>query len=608
VTPKPDSQLLLAYAERRSEAAFTELVRRHVDLVHSAALRITNDPHLAKDVAQGVFAALARQAGSLAGHGALVGWLHRTTRNIAAHSIRTESRRRMRERQAAAMNQTPDSGDSSWQQIAPFLDAALADLATADRDAILLRYFENKSAREVADQLAISTEAAQKRVNRAVERLRENFAKRGITASAAGLAGTISSHAVQAAPPGLAALVSTSALTGAAIPAGAIKSIQILFMTTTGKALLTATAAILAAWVAHHVLRPGGEAGQASAAPPPTLSDAKMQQSASPSERAGRSRNGELPVISPKDLASLRQRWDVVGAAHAKDGLVTDEYRALAKETAEVLLCGEEAIELIRYLEAHGMENAALVLEEGISLHLRSSPAAAEARRSLVGMSSKANTEAYMKLIIWSNAAGEGCPVDEFEAFHASLENESCAQEALFGRNKTLMQTDPEAAIRSALQASLDPKIHSITWLENIKLLFWVELPDDLDFAKLEQLLPPDRPGGHDPVALGRRDLIFKWGERDPAAAANHVMAHPHRLDVNLISQVVRAYAYKDAAGAAQWVADFPEGPYYDVAASSAARFTTAAAPLETEKLVLKIEDPKLRVEALETLKEKAPK
>ena len=163
MTPKPDSQLLLAYAERRSEAAFTELVRRHVDLVHSAALRITNDPHLAKDVAQGVFAALARQAGSLAGHGALVGWLHRTTRNIAAHSIRTESRRRMRERQAAAMNQTPDSGDSSWQQIAPFLDAALADLATADRDAILLRYFENKSTREVADQLAISTEAAQKR-------------------------------------------------------------------------------------------------------------------------------------------------------------------------------------------------------------------------------------------------------------------------------------------------------------------------------------------------------------------------------------------------------------------------------------------------------------
>ena len=91
-----DPQLLRAYAERRSEAAFAELVRRHIDLVHSAAVRMVNDSHLAKDVSQGVFVALAKDAGKLTNHPLLSGWLHRTTRNIAAQTVRTEVRRRRR--------------------------------------------------------------------------------------------------------------------------------------------------------------------------------------------------------------------------------------------------------------------------------------------------------------------------------------------------------------------------------------------------------------------------------------------------------------------------------------------------------------------------------
>ena len=198
-----DLQLLHAYAERRSDAAFAELVRRHIDLVYSAALRMVNDPHLAKDVSQGVFVALAGNANKLADHPVLSAWLHRTTRNIAAQTIRTDVRRRHREQEAAAMNEHPET-DAVWEEIAPHLDAALADLSEPDRDVVLLRYFENKPAQEMATILGISAEAAQKRVSRAVERLRENFAKRGITAGAACLAGVISANAVQAAPAGLA--------------------------------------------------------------------------------------------------------------------------------------------------------------------------------------------------------------------------------------------------------------------------------------------------------------------------------------------------------------------------------------------------------------------
>lgn len=208
-----DQQLLRAYAERRSEAAFAELVQRHIDLVHSAAFRMLNDLHLAKDVTQGVFVALAKDAGKLTNHPVLSGWLHRAARNIAAQTIRTDMRRRHREQQAAAMNETPET-NAAWEEIAPHLDAALAELNEPDRDAVLLRYFENKPAQEMAAVLGISAEAAQKRVSRAVEKLRENFAKRGITAGAAGLTGVISTNAVQAAPVGWAVAVSSSTFAG----------------------------------------------------------------------------------------------------------------------------------------------------------------------------------------------------------------------------------------------------------------------------------------------------------------------------------------------------------------------------------------------------------
>lgn len=209
-----DPQLLREFASHRSETAFAELVRRHIDFVHSTASRLTNDPHLAKDVAQGVFVALAKEAGNLVKHPVLAGWLHRTTRNIAAQSIRTEVRRRHREQEAATMHAHPDAGPA-WDEVSPVLDAALAELSESDRDAVLLRYFENKPAHEMAAILGIGTEAAQKRVSRAVERLRENFARRGITAGTAGLASVISTHAVQVAPAGLAASVSSVAVMAA---------------------------------------------------------------------------------------------------------------------------------------------------------------------------------------------------------------------------------------------------------------------------------------------------------------------------------------------------------------------------------------------------------
>lgn len=243
-----DQQLLREYADDRQESAFTELVSRHVDLVYSAALRMVRDGHLAEDVTQGVFVALAENAGRLAGHPVLSGWLHCTARNLAAKIIRSDARRRVREQEAATMNELLSAEhDAFWELISPHLDAALGELNDPDREALILRYFEKKSAAEMADILGISEDAAQKRVSRATERLRELFSSRGVAVAASGLAIVITANAVQAAPAGLAASISTGVLAGTAISTSSIiTATKTMAMTTLQKVIITLSIAALA--------------------------------------------------------------------------------------------------------------------------------------------------------------------------------------------------------------------------------------------------------------------------------------------------------------------------------------------------------------------------
>ena len=238
-----DQQLLRDYAGCRSDTAFAELVRRHVDFVYSAALRMVCDSHLAEDVTQGVFVALAQNAGQLTDRPVLAGWLHRTAQNLAANTVRSEVRRRAREQEAAAMNQLlATESDATWEIIAPHLDAALGELNEVDRDILLLRYFERKSARDMAQILGTSEDAAQKRVSRAMERFREFFSIRRLTIGAGGLAVLISANAIHAAPVGLATAISAAAvLTGTAISTStAVAVTKTIAMTTLQKTLITA--------------------------------------------------------------------------------------------------------------------------------------------------------------------------------------------------------------------------------------------------------------------------------------------------------------------------------------------------------------------------------
>jgi RNA polymerase sigma factor (sigma-70 family) len=219
----PDCELLANFARTNSEDAFAEVVKRNVNLVYSAALRQTGgDAHLAKDVAQNVFTDLARKAAVLSRRESLSGWLYTSVHFAAAKIIRTETRRRDREEKFMRESENENSAgsppaaalDNEWQQISAALDAAMHELKESDRDAILLRYFENRPFTEVGARLGLNENAARMRVDRAVEKLRAVFAKRGLAATA-GFASAISANAVQLAPAGLTTTFAVTAIASA---------------------------------------------------------------------------------------------------------------------------------------------------------------------------------------------------------------------------------------------------------------------------------------------------------------------------------------------------------------------------------------------------------
>jgi RNA polymerase sigma factor (sigma-70 family) len=215
-----DRELLIRYANTGSEAAFAELVRIRVGFVYGTALpRVGGDAHLAHDVTQQVFIALAREASRLKRHPVLTGWLHTTTRNVSAALVRTERRRRARENEASTMREiysetepTPD-----WQKLRGHLGQALDALREKDRDALLLRFFEECSFADVGNRLHLSENAARMRVERALEKMQVLLSRHGITSTATAIGAALAVPAAQALPAGFAAAISSTALASAGV-------------------------------------------------------------------------------------------------------------------------------------------------------------------------------------------------------------------------------------------------------------------------------------------------------------------------------------------------------------------------------------------------------
>jgi RNA polymerase sigma factor (sigma-70 family) len=248
-----DGALLREYAQSGSEDAFAELVRRHLDLVYSTALRALNgNQDLAKDVCQSVFIDLVRKAASLSNCSVLTGWLYKSACFAAAKTVRSECRRQVREHQAHVMQEqiTSHSQDIVWENISPVFDSVMLELKDSDREALLLRFFERRSLAEVGTKLGLHENAARMRVERALERLRDRLARRGVTSTAAALAILLTHQPVIAAPTGLAASITAGTLA----VASNVSVYSILNLIVMSKAKTMLIGAVVASCVATPVI------------------------------------------------------------------------------------------------------------------------------------------------------------------------------------------------------------------------------------------------------------------------------------------------------------------------------------------------------------------
>ena len=219
MTDTIDHELLAEFVRTKSDTAFATLVAHYINLVYSTALRSTGNSHHAEEVTQAVFIILAHKAASLRRGTVLSGWLYQTARLTAANFVKGEIRRQHREQEAYMQSILTESDPAAWEQIAPLLDEAMGQLGETDRNVVVLRFFENKTAQEAGAVLKLTEAATHKRLTRAVDRLRLIFKKRGITLTATIIAGAVAANSVQAAPAALTGPVVATAVKGTLVSA-----------------------------------------------------------------------------------------------------------------------------------------------------------------------------------------------------------------------------------------------------------------------------------------------------------------------------------------------------------------------------------------------------
>jgi len=219
-TRQSDFEWLQQFARAGNQNAFRDLVRRHIDLVFGTALRKVGDMGGAQEISQNVFTALARKTWSFAPDDSLPAWLHKTTLLESQSWLRGELRRRRREETAAELGTTMNTPDeaSALRNLVPLLDEALLSLKENERTALLLRYYESHSLRDVGAALGVSEDTAQKRVATALERISQFFKRRGFKTATAAVSAAALQHTAASASAFTVSLVSNAALQAA--PAG----------------------------------------------------------------------------------------------------------------------------------------------------------------------------------------------------------------------------------------------------------------------------------------------------------------------------------------------------------------------------------------------------
>jgi RNA polymerase sigma factor (sigma-70 family) len=492
-----DIELVRKYASEKSEEAFAAVVSRHIKLVYSSAMRQVRDPHLAEEVTQSVFVLLAQKAATIKKESVLAGWLYRATGYVAADALRSERRRQHRETAAMEPLYAPRE-NSPWQEIEPMLDRAMNELPDGERNLVLLRFFENKSLKDVGAAMGISEDAAQKRVARALEKLRDIFARRGAAVSSTALATALGAFAAQSAPPALAASVVALATTATApVAISLLTQATIKFMAMTklkAAAVVVALAAVSVPYVSQQhtlsELRKENENLKAAFVAPQAEPQPVAGQ-ISPAEIEQLKRDAaEVPRLRGQ-IAALTQERSQPAAMRAKQMAPSDPNAAASKDPMDrqalankLVLEGKfpEALEHFLWCYDEGAKNSpsyvgvrgSFLLNQIKDLASKYPPAqeALLARRDglekSIKDSSSANPMTIQSLIQLNDALGEPIETmgffDELPATHparGALVNQAGDQFLRASRYQDIVGAgNPEAAFDMALMVAKNTNEH----------------------------------------------------------------------------------------------------------------------------------------------------
>ena len=587
-----DHELLRLYTQGSSAAAFAEIVQRHLNPVYSAALRRVNGDHaLAEDVTQTVFVDFARKAGGIAAEVPLGGWLHRHTGFVASKMIDRERRRRAREQEAVIMNdvmamKSPHATDPVWTEAAPLLDAAIDALPASDRDALVLRYFEQKDFRSVGQALGMNDDSAQKKVSRALEKLREILARKGVTSPVGALASLLAIYAVTPAPGALAGLVSTKSLAGAAVGARSLgEIISGLNAATRMKVAAVAVAALVTAAAV------GRQWGRAVEDPPVQLSSPTTSPPASAPTKPVlpvpiSPTPDQLEPPSPADASSLvaaaASAWTtnqgVSGTARALGFLNQVKANQMPEALTAALQVEGESVRslLLRNLIGLWAESDQQAALAWAAEHPESNPI--DLDQAILSAWAGNDPDAVIKVTDKASAAQVRPASERMTAalFRAlALKN---PEEAFARLNATSNPNDRGQAIRGILdtiQSDADRE-RIFTLVANIKD---DEIRVQARRAAVEQWASRDAASAAAYVekaepAWERTRLMdslgLAWLQSDPAAAAAWWVAHAPGPDT--LVKIINVWAQQAPNDAGRWLAQQPPGPASDTARMTFAR------------------------------------
>ncbi len=551
MTSSEDRELLQQFVGGASAPAFEELVRRHLDPVFSAALRRVNgDRALAEDVTQTVFADFARKARRVPPDMPPGGWLHRHTGFVASKMIDKERRRRNREHQAATMDATlPQKGDADWAATAPLLDAAMDTLSPADRDAIVLRFFEAKDYRAIGTALGVGEDTAQKRVSRAIDKLRGALSRRGVTSTGGALAALMLTNSVHAAPAALADRVAGRALAGAANAGGtlvgALAGMGAAARFKAGAAL--AGVAVAAAVAGSQLTAPrdaspsvpdtDGEATPSPAAPPSTLANhAGGRRAAVPG-------SGRSVAEIVEDAAALwrggRQGVTASAEALALLGQLTPAQIEEALALAGALPDRAASTLVTKNLLVHWTERDPLAA-------LRWAQHDASLERPADVIDGMLNTWAAcdpVAVLNWGGKTGTG-----------SIRRSPLSESVLGTVFRSLAETDPDGAMTNLMRLQ-NPNERGQALRDALDTVQTEEEREAVEvrIGKIE----------FDDVRIqARRAFVEQWARHDPGAAAGYVTAaEPAWERTRLMDSLGMTWMQSDPAAAAAWWTGHAPGP-----------------------------------------------